>query len=505
MKTAWSVALVGLIGLALFQMVLPLVRAPFTMEIDPDEGWNAFFGEKALAGLSLYRQPTPWLSVNYPPLSFYAAGGLGRLLGDTLLAGRLISIASLLALCLTVFVIVARLTRDRYASLFAGFLCLGSFAVFGTYYVGKNDPELPAHLLSFAAFGFFLLDDRILEKPKKLFLVACLSLAGIFFKPSVVAVPLAISLDILFRSRRKFLLWAGLGSLAAAGFALPSLLLWGRGLFVQVLNFPRGYSLAKLGADALLFGLVFGLPLGALCPWLRRRLVADRIRAAGLFLGTAAVTALAFSGGHGTDVNMFFDVLIAFSLLAGLFLSELGRSDANGSCRRRGAAALAPLALMAGLLVVSVLKVPAMDSQSEVRFGVWRPGALQTLRLSRQETLADAAFIRSVEGPVICERMLLCVLSGKELVFDPFYVRESIEKGTLGEADLIRRIEAGDFGLIQLEAEIGRVSGAIGLFGFARNEAWYDRWTDGLKRAIAGHYRIARRSVNGVFYVPSRN
>src|SRR5512138_1754877 len=288
MKTAWPVALVGLIGLGLFQMVLPLVRAPFTMEIDPDEGWNAFFAEKALAGRPLYRQPTPWLSVNYPPLSFYAAGGLGRLLGDTLLAGRSISIVSLLALSLMLSLIVSRLTRDRTASLFAGFLCLGSFAAFGTYYVGKNDPELPAHLLSFAAFGLYLLDDRILEKPKKLFLVACLCLAGVFFKPTVVAAPLAISLDILLRSRRKFLLWAGLGTLAVAGFALPSLLIWGRGLFVQVLTFPRGYSLAKLGADGLLFGLVFVLPLGALYPWLRRRLGSDRIRAAALFLGTAS-------------------------------------------------------------------------------------------------------------------------------------------------------------------------------------------------------------------------
>src|SRR5512138_2399825 len=125
MKTAWPVALVGLIGLGLFQMVLPLVRAPFTMEIDPDEGWNAFFAEKALAGQPLYRQPAPWLSVNYPPLSFYAAGVLGRLLGDTLLAGRLISLASVLALSLLVFLAAARLTRDRYASLFAGLLCRG--------------------------------------------------------------------------------------------------------------------------------------------------------------------------------------------------------------------------------------------------------------------------------------------------------------------------------------------------------------------------------------------
>lgn len=505
MKTVWFAALVGLVGLTLFQMVLPLVRAPVTMEIDPDEGWNAYFSQKALAGRSLYRNPTPWLSVNYPPFSFYAAGALGSLLGDTLFAGRLISLASLLALCLMISAIVARLTRDRYASLFAGFLCLGSFAVFGTYYVGKNDPELPAHLLSFAAFALYLLDEEVLEKPKKLFLVAVLSLTGIFFKPSVVAAPLAISVDILLRSRRKFLLWAGLGSLAAAGFASASFLLWGPGLFVQVLTFPRGYSLAKLGADALLFGLVFGLPVAALCPWLRRRAGSVPIRAAGLFLGTAAVTALAFSGGHGTDINMFFDVLIAFSLLSGLFLSELGRGASTGIYRRRAAAAFAPSALMAGFLAVSALKVPAMDGQTEIRFGVWRPGARQTLRLSRQETLADAAFVRSVEGPVICERTLLCVLSGKELIFDPFYVRESIEKGRLGEADLVGRIEAGEFGLIQLEAEIGRVSGTIGLFDFVRNEAWYDRWTEGLKTAIAGHYRIVRRSVNGVFYVPSRD
>lgn len=493
-------ALVVLAGLALFQMILPVVRAPFKMPIDPDDGWNAFFGQKAMTGRPLYQHPTPWLSVNYPPFSFYIVGALGRLLGDTLLAGRSLSILSLLLLSLMVALVVVRRSRDRYAAIFAGFFCLGLFAAFGTYYVGKNDPEMLGHLWSFAALVLYMLDGSVLDQPRKLLLIAFLCLAGVFVKPSLLAVPLAISLDILIRSRRKFLLWAVLGSLAAAGLALASLWLWGPGLFVQVLTFPRGYSLAKLGADALLFGLMNAVPLGALYPWLRRRAGSDPVRVAALFLGTATITGLFFSGGHGTDINVFFDFLIALSLAAGFFLSELG-----GSRGRNAPAAFAPFAVMAGLLVLSVLKVPPMESQTEVRFGLWRPGSLEILRRSEQETLADAAFVRSVPGPVICENILLCVLSEKEFLFDPFYVREAIEHGRLSEPDLARRIENGEFGLIQLEAEIGPVSQALGPFDFVRNAAWYDRWTKNLKQTIAAHYRITRRSASGVFYVPSRD
>ena len=502
MRIVRPMALLLLILLVIFHTILPIIRLPFKMEIDPDEGWNAFFCQKAIAGQPLYLHPTPWISVNYLPFSFYIVGIMGWLLGDTLFAGRLISLRSLLMLALGISVIVARLSRNSYASIFAGFLCLGSFAAFGTYYIGKNDPEMLGHLWSFAALFLYILDESILDKPKKFLFVALLCLVGAYFKPSMVAVPLAISLDILIRSRRKFLLWLALGSLAVMGLVLPSLLIWGKGAFVQVLSFPRTYSLAKLGADALLFGLINGIPLLALYPWLRHRAKANPVRVASLYLGMALIVGLFFSGGYGTDVNMFFDFLIALSLLVGLFLSEYNEGNAVNVYRHRAITAIVPFAVMAGFLFLSIMKVPQTDDQSEIRFGVWRPSILQILKRSQQETMEDASFVQQAKGPVICEGTILCFFSHKEFIFDPFFVREAIEKGQISESDLIKKIDDRYFALIQLEGEIGQVPQTLRVFSFVRKDVWYDRWTENLKKEIAKHYRIARRSINGVFYVP---
>jgi hypothetical protein len=502
MRIIWLTALVLLIILTVFHMILPIIRLPFKMEIDLDEGWNAFFSQKAIAGQPLYLHPTPWISVNYLPFSFYVVGALGRLLGDTLLAGRLVSVLSLLMLALGISLIVAKLSRNSYASIFAGFICLGSFAAFGTYYVGKNDPEMLGHLWSFAALSLYVLDEAILHKPKKLFFVALLCLVGAYVKPSIVAIPLAISLNILMRSRRKFLLWLALGSLAVVGLVLPSLLIWGKGVFVQVLGFPRTYSLAKLAADALLFALINAIPLLALYPWLRRRAKANPVRVASLYLGMALIVGLSFSGGHGTDVNMFFDFLIALSLLVGLFLSEVNEGNAARVYRHRAVTAVIPFAVMAGFLFLSIMKIPQTDDQSEIRFGVWRPSILQILKRSQRVTMEDASFVQQAKGPVICEGIILCFFSHKEFIFDPFFVREAIEKRKINESDLLNKIDAGYFDLIQLEGEIGRVPQTLSVFSFVRKDVWYDRWTGNMKKEIAKHYRIARRSINGVFYVP---
>src|ERR1700716_1241342 len=91
--------LIGVFGLCcaagLYHAAAPVnLRVPF----DPDEGWNAYLQSRAVSGEALYPASDSFLINNYPPLSFYLIGGLGALLGDNIVAGRIVSLASFLFL-----------------------------------------------------------------------------------------------------------------------------------------------------------------------------------------------------------------------------------------------------------------------------------------------------------------------------------------------------------------------------------------------------------------------
>jgi hypothetical protein len=502
MKTA-RLTVFALLGiLTAFHLILPVIRVPFKLEIDYNEGWNAIFCQKAVSGEPIYNHHTEWISVNYPPLSFYIIGASGRLLRDPLVAGRLVSLLSVLAIALGVARFVAARSRDVFASAFAGCFCLGSFAAFATHYVGMSDPQLLGHVFTMGALIIYVLDESILDKPGKLFIVAFLSSLGILTKHTLVAVPLAITADVLFESRKKLLLWLALGSATAAGLALLSFLIEGGEMFAQILRFPRTFSPVKLLMALGLFSLVNGFPLLAVLPWLRRAWKSRPVRLAGLYAGLGTLLGLCMAGGYGTDVNMFFDGLIGLSLLVGLFLSDADENRVPIFYRRGVMPVMIPAAMILALLCVTVLKFTPADGRDEVRFRIWRPGILRVLQRVQDETLRDAAFVRESEGPVICDSLLLCFLSRQEFVLDTFFVREAVAKGRVDESGLMRLVDRGYFGVIQLEREIGVDNGGRGILAVVRKRILAETLTENIKREVAAHYRVSRRSMNGVFYVP---
>src|SRR5256885_16197099 len=89
----WSIAFLA----ALF-LVWPVWRAFFPMEIWGNEGWNAYHADQAMRGVAqLYPPPDGLVANNYPPLSYYLIGWLGRLFGDPLSLGRALSLLSTLS------------------------------------------------------------------------------------------------------------------------------------------------------------------------------------------------------------------------------------------------------------------------------------------------------------------------------------------------------------------------------------------------------------------------
>ena len=114
----------------------------------PERGWNALHTQAWLAGRALYLDPAGPVLNNYPPLSFAVVAFLARFTGDLIVAGRILSMVSLLVVATFSGVIACMLAGARAAGWFTGLLLLTTFLVGYTDYVAMNDPQLLALALS---------------------------------------------------------------------------------------------------------------------------------------------------------------------------------------------------------------------------------------------------------------------------------------------------------------------------------------------------------------------
>ncbi len=79
--------------LVTFAFVRNLSLAFLQVPLDPREGWNAYHAAAAFGG-RLYPVFPSMMFNNYPPVSFLLVGGLGKLIGDNIVAGRLLALIS---------------------------------------------------------------------------------------------------------------------------------------------------------------------------------------------------------------------------------------------------------------------------------------------------------------------------------------------------------------------------------------------------------------------------
>jgi len=142
--------------IAALSAIWPAYRAFLNIEIDENEGWNAYFADAAMGRMALYPSRDLLITNNYPPLSFYITGGLGRLIGDPILAGRLLSLVAVAVIAAGVALMVKRLGGGTLEACIGAAYFVATMCRFFSSYTGTNDPHLLAQAimtLCFAAFG----------------------------------------------------------------------------------------------------------------------------------------------------------------------------------------------------------------------------------------------------------------------------------------------------------------------------------------------------------------
>ena len=398
-----------------FVLLLPhVVFIASHVSLSSNEGWNAYLARSAM-GLDhapLYPPSDQMVFNNYPPSSFYIVGLFGWLLGDMILAGRIISLLALLACACTVGRLVLILGGARAGAWFAGLLVVIYSAVCYSDYVAMDDPQWLGQAIVMLGFVVLLGNGR---EPGRIttwrsFGAGCLMVAGLTVKHNILALPVATLVWLLLVDWRRAMSWLSgcllatcvLGGVFYAAFG-PDFI---HGVFGHKRVFYLHGMLKGVGNTLGLSGMAVS------CMFLRRMRLPCRFGLLlGLFVFLSIASAIVQRMGMGVSHNSCFEALVAVALCAGLAVSYLlGKGD--GPVGR-----LPARTVLAGVVGLNLL--PVVVSLPGYLPYLYRTTAVDIARHEGawNETITA---VHDIDGSVACETLALCYWAHKPAVIDFF-------------------------------------------------------------------------------------
>jgi hypothetical protein len=474
-------------AVAVFAAIVPIVRAFYSIDVEYNEGWNVYNVSALAQHHALYPVKYGWTTVNYPMLSFSFLAGLHRFTGDYLFTARVVSLLSLLVCSLLVASIVRALKGSTQAATLAGLFCFACFCANANEYVGMDDPQLFAQCFFLSALFIYIRFARDAVRAGRgtlpLAATALLCVLGGFTKHNLLEFPLTVLVDLALFSLTEALCFTLYGALLTVlGIALN--IRAGGPYFLSQLLAPRGYSpLHILGNVVNVVGpLLFPFCMAAYMA-MRLRRDADR-RVAALLLLLAIVLGGIFSGGNGVSINALFGVMLATSILLGLFFDRAASPQAQPGLKPGLRRTLPYIPAVVFLW----LFIPLLIS------GNWNPVAVLREDAAEQQRFAqEVALLHSRPGPAICESLLLCFDAGKPYLYDPFNATRLIEFHKLDQTVLLDQLRQHKFGAVQLSA-------------LPRNcEDCAERFTPEVLEAIQENYTPTLEMKNAVILLPRQN
>ena len=331
----WVFAILGAIYL-----VWPIWRLGFPVDANRNEAWHGWYIDAVMQGLPLYPGPEEMHVNNYPPLSFYLTAAVARLTGDAILAGRLLSLASLFVITAAAGIAVRALGGSRAAAAFGAFWLFATLIQFFQYYVGVNDPSLLAVALmglGLASFLRRLQAGRAVEPA-----IALMVIAG-FFKHNFPSIPVVALIWLALMDKKAALRATAFGAfLCIIGLSLCAVAFGPN--FLNEMTMPREMTFKNiLMAANRLQWIAPAVAAWGLWAWPNRRQPAAQFTA--LLIGMTLFNGLYTAAGAGVTFNAYLAVTFASAIAIGVAIE---RFDATKFGRRftPGAVKIAILCLL---------------------------------------------------------------------------------------------------------------------------------------------------------------
>lgn len=442
----WA-AIAGL-AVACISVAVPPVYALFRwIPNGYNEGWNAYWSEVAWHGGSLYPPVDSPISNNYPPLSFYLVGALGRVVGDNIFAGRLLALVSLGVIAADVFVWLRVNRVSGGTAAFGAALFLAAFSAYAPAYIAMNDPQLLAHAVMMT--GAVVLWRFDFSRQALIGAAVLMVLAGTI-KHLLISMPVAVTLWIALYRRQALVTWL-IAGVAVLGVGLALLYLTQGAVFFHDMASSRLYSrlLVESGIVRVWqsFGFLVVLSGSAVIAWLARinsRGMREQAAFGVLYFVIAAVIGASAAGGKGVDRNAFFDFLIAAVLAVAVGVEYVRTRVALGGW-------LYPLlgsAVAAGCCAVFLFEA----------VGQW-PARMLALRETDRREAAALKIIGDIRrlggGAAACEELSLCYWAGSAFKVDFFNYGQKLATSALPPANCAETFSAQSIALVQVNSPQG--------------------------------------------------
>jgi hypothetical protein len=467
-----------------------LLSIGFIFERNYNEGWNVYNAQRLIDHELIYDSEY-WRINNYPIFSFLLVVGVNFVVHNLLLSGRIIALVSFFTVGILAAAAIRRFGGDRIDAVFGGGCALGFCYLVAPSWVAVDDPQTLAEALMLGGLVSYISRPR--DRLSLLRTAVFVTLGG-FVKHNVLAIPLAITFDMAIRSPHRLSFWFGCcAGLAVSCFGVTHLV--AGGAFVDHLLSPRVFAWHGARYHLMKYLRLNEFPLAIILLFARPIFSRDRhILAAYGIISISAATI--FAGFEGTSYNMFQDAAVFLAIAAGVMLHELRRrmtAEASANARAaKFALGVAPL----------LLAQPILARSPEAFAQIYRVGGLLEIdRRAERSFLAEAEFVSERHGPAICESLLLCYRAGQPFTLDPFNSRQLILAGKLDQNELIRRIAAKEFTVVQLRADIcdDLETESCHILHHCRK---FSRFTDDVLYSVDRYYRIDWRSQDGTFNVP---
>ncbi|MDI3563925.1 hypothetical protein [Bradyrhizobium sp. Arg816] len=412
---------------AAYFLAWPVWRAQFFIEIWFTESWNAYWQDVAAAWRPIYPAAEALIGNNYPPLSFYAVGILGKLLHvDNLYVGRWLSLVGLGALAVEVFLAVRILTGGKIGAAVAALWYVAIMARNSTIYVGANDPQIVGLAIMGAALVWFLRRTAVGSSPTPALLL--MVVAG-FWKHNNVAIPLT-ALAWLHLVRSKYAYRSTLASAEAVVVGLAACIVVFGANFIPNLLATRQYAWSNvIGNIGHLQWSALALLIWA--AWA----VFDRSQSSkftALHIGFGLSTCIVQWLGHGVFGNAEFDFLFALAIGLGV---AFNRMESSVLARRIG-----PNRCRDAMIVSLLLRLFLADRQETALLAL-SPEFREAIYASERNVIAEARAVAEQPGDVACFVKLVCRLAGKPFVVDEFKTDELVATGKATPADIAGMLE----------------------------------------------------------------
>ena len=425
-----------LYAIAIVALTWPVYRAFLNIEIVNNEGWNAYFEAAAMGKMPLYPSADQLITNNYPPLSIYIVGLAGRLIGDPVLAGRLLSLISLIAIATAIGLSVKRLGGTRVAAAISAAFYVATMSRFFTSYVGMNEPQLFSHAIM--SFGFLAFLGARSKDRGYVMPVLVMAFAG-FVKHNIIAMPLTAFVWLGVNRRREAVKCLGVAALVIVTGTAICYLLYGRDFFLNIFA-PREYSLKKaIRSYKDLQWIVVGLVVCVFNGWARWR--DQGVRLCSVLIATALAAFFLQRAGAGVWTNAQFDLLIAVAIGVGLAYTQAPLWP----LARRLPPSVAQAILL--LLLCTRLLVPKDDRP----FRVFVNRRFKNEIAIRQQAMANSVErVRKTPGDVLCP-MLISYRAGKPFAVDDFNAGQRMLAGALPKDAITARVAAGTLTIVKTD------------------------------------------------------